>query len=190
MRWLASCNKDGNVSNDTHTRHWHVQGYSKIAKLVENYPPITAVREDVFIAASTRVKRGDLKLGAEVWVLSPKYVLRLNLHFIIQYSIFNTYLSGAVPGLAEAWASIKGQWIERIFNSWRGALLIMHRLWLIHAAPTFLLSLFFLKYLAKVEALKDPQTFFSPRRCSLVLRILVAYTCRVNVSILLFTFDW
>ena len=31
-----------------------------------------------------------------------------------------------------------------------------HRwLWLIHAAPTFLLSLFFLKYLAKVEALKD-----------------------------------
>jgi len=71
--------REGNIYNDSHNIFLQDQN---IAQLVKDHPPITATREDEYIAASTRVKRGDFKLGAEV---------------------------SAIPGLADA--SIKGQWI-------------------------------------------------------------------------------
>ena len=52
--------KDGNIYDDE-----HIYKDQKIAQLVKDHPPITAPQEDVYVAASTRVKRGDLKLGGE-----------------------------------------------------------------------------------------------------------------------------
>jgi hypothetical protein len=52
--------REGNIYEDT-----HIYQDEDIAKLVKAHPPIPAAREEVFIAASTRVKYGDLVLGAE-----------------------------------------------------------------------------------------------------------------------------
>jgi len=68
--------REGNIYKDL-----HIYEDQHVIKLVQDNPPIQAAREDVFIAASRKVKRSDLKLGAELT---------------------------AIPGLADA--SIKGQW--------------------------------------------------------------------------------
>ena len=49
-------NKEGNIYNDT-----HIFQDQKIAQLVKDHPPIMAPREDMYVAASTRVRRGDFK---------------------------------------------------------------------------------------------------------------------------------
>lgn len=68
-------NREGNIYEDT-----TIYNDEHLAKLVKDLPPKAAAREDVYIAASSKVKRGDLRSSAE----------------------------GEVAGLAEA--SIKGQW--------------------------------------------------------------------------------
>jgi len=69
-------NREGNIYIDTHI----YLNDENIVQLIKNHPPIAGAREEVFMAAGEKVKRSDLKLGAEV----------------------------TIPGLAEA--SIKGQW--------------------------------------------------------------------------------
>jgi hypothetical protein len=54
-------NKEGNIYEDT-----HIYKDESIAKLVNEHSPALAAREDVYIAASTKVKRSDLKSGAEM----------------------------------------------------------------------------------------------------------------------------
>ena len=56
-------NKEGNIYDDAHIYN---DSGENIANLVKEHPPQPAAREDVYIAASTNVKRGDLNLGAEV----------------------------------------------------------------------------------------------------------------------------
>jgi len=67
--------REGNIYEDT-----NIFQDENIAKLVKEYPPQPAPREDVYIAASSKVKRADLKLAPNV----------------------------GIAGLANA--SIKGQW--------------------------------------------------------------------------------
>ena len=52
--------REGNIYTDT-----DIYQDETIVMLLEANPPIPAAREEVFIAASTRVKYGDLVLGAE-----------------------------------------------------------------------------------------------------------------------------
>ncbi len=54
-------NKEGNVYEDS-----HLYEDKNLAQLVKEHPPTLAAREDVFIAASTKVKHSDLKSGAEM----------------------------------------------------------------------------------------------------------------------------
>ena len=52
-------NKEGNIYDDI-----DIYEDENIAKLVKENPPKPAAREDVYIAASSTVKRSDLTLGA------------------------------------------------------------------------------------------------------------------------------
>jgi hypothetical protein len=54
-------NKEGNIYDDT-----HIYEDENIAKLVKDHPPKAGAREEVYIAASAKVKRGDLELGTGV----------------------------------------------------------------------------------------------------------------------------
>ena len=56
-------NREGNIYDDM-----HIYEDASIAGLVKDHPPQLAAREEVYIAASKEVKRGDLKLGAEMLV--------------------------------------------------------------------------------------------------------------------------
>ena len=53
--------REGNIYEDT-----NIFQDENIAKLVKEYPPQPAPREDVYIAASSKVKRADLKLAPNV----------------------------------------------------------------------------------------------------------------------------
>jgi len=52
-------NRKGNVYNDL-----SIYEDTKITELVKEHPPKVAAREDMYIAASARVTRSDLELGA------------------------------------------------------------------------------------------------------------------------------
>ena len=54
-------NRKGNIYDDT-----HIYEDEKIAELVKDHPSKEAPREDVYMAASAKVTRSDLKLGAEM----------------------------------------------------------------------------------------------------------------------------
>jgi len=54
-------NKEGNVYEDT-----HIYNDENIAKFVKEHPPKPAPREEVYIAASTNVKRGDFNLSGDM----------------------------------------------------------------------------------------------------------------------------
>jgi hypothetical protein len=54
-------NRKGNIYDDT-----HIYEDKNIAKLVKDHPSKPAPREDVYIAASTKVTRSDLKLDADM----------------------------------------------------------------------------------------------------------------------------
>lgn len=54
-------NREGNIYIDT-----HIYSDQTIAQLVKDHPPIAGARDEVYIAASEKVKRSDLKLGAQV----------------------------------------------------------------------------------------------------------------------------
>ena len=53
-------NKEGNIYDDT-----TIYNDEHLAKLVKDHPPKPAAREAVYIAASSKVRRGDLKSSAE-----------------------------------------------------------------------------------------------------------------------------
>jgi hypothetical protein len=53
--------REGNIYRDM-----HIYKDQPVIKLVQDNPPIQAAREDVFIAASSKVTRSDLKLGVEL----------------------------------------------------------------------------------------------------------------------------
>lgn len=53
-------NKEGNIYDDT-----HIYEDQNLVKLVKEHPPKAAAREDVYIAASTTVKHGELKMGVQ-----------------------------------------------------------------------------------------------------------------------------
>jgi len=52
-------NRRGNI-------YTHIYEDENIAELVKEHPSKVAPREDVYIAASTKVTRSDLKLGADM----------------------------------------------------------------------------------------------------------------------------
>lgn len=52
---------EGNIYKDM-----HIYQDEKMLESIKLYPPVSATPEDVYIAASTRVKRNDLTLGAEL----------------------------------------------------------------------------------------------------------------------------
>jgi len=64
--WTVEITK-GQLSSARHIYDGaHIYNDENIANLVKEHPPKPAAREDVYIAASTNVKRSDLKLAADV----------------------------------------------------------------------------------------------------------------------------
>jgi len=59
-------NKEGNIYDDLHIFD------EKLVSVVKANPPVLGAREDVYIAASKKVKRGELNLEPKAWVCRRK----------------------------------------------------------------------------------------------------------------------
>jgi len=153
-RQTGEFNRTGNIYHDM-----HIYEDTKITELVKDHPPKTAAREEIYIAASAKVTRSDLELGAEMWG---------HLWNLSQDWTYFTF--SEIPGLAEASGSkANGPLVlsaEHYYSCLIRAALIYQLTRSLNIYPTFKLS---------VACSSSP-------RCSCVRCI--AYIYRVEASVL------